>query len=61
MAEVDHIIPWSVSQDDRLTNGRAICAWHHERKTQAEAQQAAMAKRQQGKRVTEIHPFDAMD
>jgi len=59
MVEVDHITPWYISHDDRVENAQAICAWHHTRKTQSEAIEAAQAKRSRGKRVTEIHPFDA--
>lgn len=58
MAEVDHIVPWYVSHDDRVENAQAICAWHHTRKTQREAINAAQAKRSRGKRSAETHPFD---
>jgi hypothetical protein len=58
MHEVDHIVPWYLSHDDRVENAQAICAWHHTRKTQREANNAAQVKRSRGKRATETHPFD---
>ncbi|GIG61136.1 hypothetical protein Lfu02_55080 [Longispora fulva] len=51
--DVDHIIPGS---DHRLVNLRALCAWHHGRKSGGEGAQAAAAKRTSRYRPREQHP-----
>ncbi len=49
--EVDHIVP---GDDHRLDNLRAICAWHHARKSSAEGN--AARTRLSSYREPERHP-----
>jgi 5-methylcytosine-specific restriction enzyme A len=50
--EVDHVIP---GDDHSLENLRAICRWHHARKSSAEGR-AAQAPRPSRRRKPEAHP-----
>jgi 5-methylcytosine-specific restriction enzyme A len=49
--EVDHI---QRGDDHRMVNLRALCAWHHGRKSSAEGNAARWAVREQ--RAPEAHP-----
>ena len=53
--DVDHIIPASQGGTDELDNLRALCRWHHERKTAREAN-AARVKIAPRRRAGESHP-----
>ena len=49
--DVDHVIP---NDDDSDANLRAICAWHHRRKSSVEGNKAR--RRLSRKRAAEPHP-----
>lgn len=53
--EVDHIVPRSQGGGHELENLRAICRWHHGRKSSAEGR-AARRPRPTQKRDPEPHP-----
>lgn len=58
--EVDHITPWSLGGQSTPLNARHLSRQCHAAKTQAEAQQAAIVKRERGYRPPESHPFDSL-
>src|SRR5690554_3792717 len=54
-SEVDHVIPRSEGGTDNPSNLRAICNYHHRRKTAQEANRARKRKYDR-RRPTEPHP-----
>jgi 5-methylcytosine-specific restriction endonuclease McrA len=53
--DVDHIVPGDNHAD---TNLRALCRWHHQRKSSAEGAAGRAAKRIPIRRPPETHPAD---
>lgn len=51
--QVDHIVP---NDDDSITNLRALCAWHHLRKSSSEGGQASASARGNRRRPDGPHP-----
>lgn len=55
--QVDHVAPVAEGGTHDLGNARVLCKWHHDKKTQAEAQRGrARSKGQPRERRREQHP-----